>query len=80
MICSFNFGDKYGSRGVGYIEAHHIVPFAQLVKELEPVTLDPKTDFVVVCANCHRMLHRTVPAISPLELKALLEYPDASTS
>ena len=72
-VCGFNFEERYGERGRGYIEAHHIVPFADLVKEPEPVTLDPKTDFVVVCANCHRMLHRTKPAILPDELKNLLQ-------
>ncbi len=72
-VCGFNFEQRYGERGRGYIEAHHIVPFADLVKEPEPVTLDPKTDFVVVCANCHRMLHRTKPAILPDELKNLLQ-------
>ena len=72
-VCGFNFEQKYGERGKGYIEAHHIVPFADLVKEPEPVTLDPKTDFVVVCANCHRMLHRTKPAMLPDQLKRILE-------
>ena len=72
-VCGFNFEERYGERGRGYIEAHHIVPFADLAKEPEPVTLDPKTDFVVVCANCHRMLHRTKPAILPDELKSLLQ-------
>ena len=72
-VCGFNFEERYGERGKGYIEAHHIVPFAELLKEPEPVTLDPKTDFVVVCANCHRMLHRTKPAILPGDLKDLLQ-------
>jgi 5-methylcytosine-specific restriction protein A len=72
QVCSFNFEQVYGERGAGYIEAHHIVPFAQLAAELEPVKLDPKTDFAVVCANCHRMLHRSKPALTPDELKALL--------
>ena len=72
-VCGFNFEQKYGERGKGYIEAHHIVPFADLVKEPEPVTLNPKTDFVVVCANCHRMLHRTKPAMLPDQLKNILK-------
>ena len=72
MVCGFSYETKYGARGSGYIEAHHVIPFANLVKELEPVTLDPKTDFVVVCANCHRMLHRTNPPITADQLKDLL--------
>jgi len=72
MVCGFNFEEKYGQRGRGYIEAHHVVPFAQLASEPEPVLLDPTTDFVVVCANCHRMLHRSSPAMTPQELRDLL--------
>lgn len=72
LICGFNFGAFYGQRGEGYIEAHHVVPFAELAKELEPVTLDPSTDFIVVCSNCHRMLHRSNPPITPEQLRAML--------
>ena len=73
QVCGFNFKERYGERGSGYIEAHHIVPFAQLAREPEPVLLNPETDFVVVCANCHRMLHRSNPPISPENLTSLLQ-------
>jgi len=72
MVCGFDFEARYGELGSGYIEAHHVVPFAELAKEPEPVLLNPMTDFVVVCANCHRMLHRRSPALSPTQLKAAL--------
>lgn len=73
MVCGFNFEQRYGERGRDYIEAHHVVPFSELIKEVEPVLLDPRTDFVVVCANCHRMLHRTRPPLRPDELKRILK-------
>lgn len=73
MVCGFNFGSRYGDWGAGYIEAHHVVPFSELSKAPEPVLLDPATDFVVVCANCHRMLHRKKQAILPSDLKDLLQ-------
>ena len=73
MVCGFNFEQRYGVVGRNYIEAHHIKPFAELVKELEPVTLDPRTDFIVTCANCHRMLHRSSPPIEPQQLKQMLK-------
>ena len=79
MVCGFDFEARYGELGAGYIEAHHVVPFADLVKEPEPVLLNPMTDFVVVCANCHRMLHRRSPALSPAQLKAMLK-PSVGTS
>lgn len=56
-VCGFDFERTYGSLGHEYIEAHHLVPISQL--PLNQVTqLSPKDDFAVVCANCHRMIHR----------------------
>jgi hypothetical protein len=43
---------------------------AELVRQPGKIVLDPKTDFTVVCANCHRMLHRGSPPPSVNELLA----------
>ena len=53
-VCAFNRDLR--RLGEGYIEAHHLTPFAEL--EGRPTKLDPRKDFAVVCASCHRMLHR----------------------
>lgn len=58
QVCDFDFYATYGEVGRGFIEAHHKVPISHL-PEGEPVPHDPRTDFAVVCANCHRMLHRS---------------------
>ena len=50
-ICSFDFEKRYGERD--FIEAHHRVP----LHELSPGTRTKLSDLVMVCANCHRMLH-----------------------
>ncbi len=55
MICGFDFEKKYGELGKGYIEVHHIKPLSKLDEE---VIINPETDLICVCANCHRMLHR----------------------
>ena len=47
------YGDEHHKP---FIEAHHLVPFADL--KGRPTKLDPKTDFAVVCPDCHRMLHQ----------------------
>jgi 5-methylcytosine-specific restriction protein A len=39
VVCGLNFENEYGDVGKGYIEAHHLVPFAQLAQEPEPVVL-----------------------------------------
>lgn len=51
--CNFDFTKVYGEIGRGYIEAHHIKPLAEY-KEDEETKLD---DLVLLCANCHRMVH-----------------------
>jgi 5-methylcytosine-specific restriction protein A len=56
--CGFDFEKVYGELGKDYIEAHHLKAIADL-PENEAVSMDPKTDFAVLCANCHRMIHRT---------------------
>lgn len=56
-ICGLTFEKRYGPIGKDYIEAHHLKPIASL--KGTKVAMDPKTDFAVLCANCHRMVHRS---------------------
>jgi 5-methylcytosine-specific restriction protein A len=58
QVCSFQFAEKYGSLGEGFIEVHHLLPISTL-EEGVPVRYDVAGDFAVLCPNCHRMLHRT---------------------
>lgn len=57
QACGFDFEKKYGELGRGFIEAHHLTPLSHL--KGEKVSLDPRKDFSVLCANCHRMIHKT---------------------
>ena len=57
QACDLNFSERYGAIGEGYIEAHHKTPLAHLPENRE-VAQDPRTDFAVLCSNCHRMIHR----------------------
>jgi hypothetical protein len=69
-ICMFCFGESYGPRGQGFIEVHHLTPVSQLVQSR---FVDPKTEMTVVCANCHRMIHRKRDAIlTPAQVVGLL--------
>ena len=54
--CSLNFEEKYGELGKEFIEAHHLRPISQL--KGERIQLDVRTDFTVLCSNCHSMIHR----------------------
>ena len=68
--CGFDFVKFYGIRGEAYIEAHHLIPLESL-EEGQSVSMSPENDFAVLCANCHRMVHRKKPLLSLEELKKL---------
>jgi 5-methylcytosine-specific restriction protein A len=57
QACDFNFRKFYGSIGENFIEAHHLRSLWTM--KGRTVELDLRTDFVVLCPNCHRMIHRT---------------------
>ena len=62
-ICHFNFEKVYGNVGKNFIEAHHIVPLAE-AKGLHKTKLE---DLILVCSNCHRMLHR-IPSKNAVDI------------
>jgi len=53
-ICEFDFENEYGEIGRNFIEAHHQIPISQL----PPNSKTKVSDLLMVCSNCHRMLHR----------------------
>lgn len=55
--CDGDLTKVYGSIADGLIEAHHLRPLSTLENNAH-VELDPMTDFVVLCPNCHRVIHR----------------------
>lgn len=63
QICGFSFEEFYGELGKGYVEIHHIIPLS----EREAETTTRIEDVVVVCANCHRILHRNGKRPIPIE-------------
>lgn len=68
-ICGFDFSKKYGEIGKDYIECHYTVPASDTPEDYK---IKPK-DIVLVCSNCHRMLHRRRPWLKKKELKKLLK-------
>lgn len=53
-LCQFDFYAVYGEVGKGFAECHHKSPLYLLDAE-RTTRLD---DLMIVCANCHRMVHR----------------------
>jgi 5-methylcytosine-specific restriction protein A len=69
--CGFNFRHHYGDHAGDYIEVHHLTPLAEL-----PVRNTSLADLALVCANCHRMIHRRSEWLSLDDLKAILRRND----
>ena len=70
QICEFNFENKFGEIGKGFIHVHHINAIAGIGKEYE---IDPKNDLIPVCPNCHAMIHSKRPAFTIDEIKAKIK-------
>ncbi|MDL9944591.1 HNH endonuclease [Gordonia sp. ABSL11-1] len=67
-VCAFNFGKMYGAHGNGYIQVHHVMPLHASGEVT--TTLD---DLVLLCANCHVMIHQGTGWKTPDELRQLVE-------
>lgn len=76
-VCSFDFTVTYGELGADYIEVHHVTPLH--VVGTSETRLD---DLACLCANCHRMCHRSRPGQSwrtPDELRTIIRTSAQST-
>ena len=67
-VCNFDFSRRYGPHGDGFIECHHTKPLSDRLEEEETLL----EDLELVCANCHRMLHRGSRMLLIAELRAML--------
>jgi len=68
-VCDFVFVEKYGKVGEDFIEAHHVKPISEMT-ENEKTKI---SDLVMVCSNCHKMLHRKRPWLTKDSLRLLLK-------
>jgi 5-methylcytosine-specific restriction protein A len=66
--CSFDFKDVYGTLGEGFAECHHLKPLSQIMSK-EKTRLE---DLAILCANCHRMIHRSKPWKSVDEIRRII--------
>ncbi|MEU7477815.1 HNH endonuclease [Lentzea sp. NPDC042327] len=67
-VCGFDFERTYGDRGRHYAEVHHVTPL-----HVSGPTTTRLRDLAVLCANCHRMIHRGSRWLSPAELRELVQ-------
>ncbi|WP_254878969.1 HNH endonuclease [Streptomyces sp. NA04227] len=69
-VCEFDFAQAFGALGAGYIEVHHVTPL-----HIAGPSETHLHDLALLCANCHRMCHRSFNGESwrtPAALRALI--------
>lgn len=59
--CGFSFQDVYGEGASEFIQVHHVEPLGQRNRP----SPTPLKDLILVCANCHSMLHYLKPSRPP---------------
>lgn len=66
--CGFDFHKRYGTVGEGLIDVHHTKP----VHTLKPGEKTHLKDLVLLCSNCHRVVHSSRRWLGIEQLKEAL--------
>jgi|SaaInlStandDraft_1057018.scaffolds.fasta_scaffold68184_2 5-methylcytosine-specific restriction protein A len=69
QTCGFDFEAVYGDLGKDYCQVHHIVPLSDIKGSHH---VNPLTDLIPLCANCHAMIHRGDEILLPVDLKNII--------
>lgn len=64
--CGFDFEKVYGELGKGFIHVHHIKPLHTVGEDYK---VNPITEMIPLCPNCHAMVHRDTEVLSVRKLK-----------
>lgn len=73
--CGFDFAEKYGEHGAGYIQIHHENPIYQYSDDgFTAYIKEAVKDTKPLCANCHCMIHRNKSHMLTIdELRAIIK-------
>lgn len=72
-VCDSDLSEQYPGLGDGFIEVHHILPVSAMPADY-PV--NPVTEMVPLCPNCHSMAHRQNPPVHPVHLRQVIGRPE----
>ncbi len=67
--CGFDFSKHYGEIGDGIIDVHHTKP----VHTMQPGEKTKVVDLVLLCSNCHRVIHSKRPWLTLDEIKSAIK-------
>lgn len=65
-VCGFSFADFYGE-DFDYVECHHIAPLFETGE-----TQTSLEDLILLCANCHRVVHKSAQDMTIDKLRELV--------
>lgn len=69
QVCHIKLSDIYGAIAETLIHVHHIKPISEIG---ESYVVDPVTDLISVCPNCHAVIHLKSPPYAPQEVSVML--------
>lgn len=69
QVCGFDFEKVYGTIGKDFIEGHHTIA----VSEMKEGHITKPEEIAMLCANCHRMVHKKRPWLTMSKLNSLLK-------
>ena len=69
--CGFDFVKMYGDLGKNFIEAHHLIPISTI--DIGKFKVNLESDFVVLCSNCHSMIHKLPDPSNIEKLKEIIK-------
>lgn len=75
-VCGMSFERVYGADAAGFIHVHHLEPLGTVG---EAHAVDPATDLIPVCPNCHSVIHLRNPPFTSAEVKAMLGHATQSS-
>lgn len=67
--CGMLMAARYGEAARGLVEVHHLHPLGSMEA---PKPVDPQTDLVPLCPNCHRVAHLSNPPYTPAQVRELI--------
>jgi predicted HNH restriction endonuclease len=68
VICGIDMGEIYGPEFQGCIHIHHLKPLSETAG---PRQVNPTTDLVPVCPNCHSVIHANNQLRTPESVKMM---------
>ena len=68
-ICEVDLATVYGPIAAELVHVHHLRPFALVEGEHE---VRPEEDLIPVCPNCHAVVHRNDPPLTPEEVREMI--------